>query len=122
MDSATNPGIKTSEFYTMLITNVVAFALAHGWITATTAASATGNATTIGAVLLFVVGNAGYILTRFFLKMRLGVVPTLPTGLATNVAPVSSGPVSPSYGPPSTGPSTSTTANVETTPLPSGVI
>jgi hypothetical protein len=111
MESATNPGYKTSEFYTMLLGNLLGALLASGVITQSQAASATNQLPVIGAIILFVVSTGGYIANRFFLKLKNGPVPTFaPPVPSAGAPPGANAPASPSYAPPSTG--------SEPTPLP----
>jgi hypothetical protein len=107
MESATQRGVFTSEFYTMLLGNVVGALLASGKLTPSEAQSLSGALPTIGAIILMVVSTGGYILSRLLLKLKLGPVPNF---LAPPDAPVSApppgvtnGPTSPTYAPPSTG-------------------
>lgn len=105
MNSALNPGIKTSEFYTMLLGNIVALLMASGKLTPSEGQTLNGALPIIGAIILSVVSSAGYIFSRLMLKMRLGPVPTFDTpDPAANAAPAqATSPASPSYAPPTTG-------------------
>jgi hypothetical protein len=118
MESATAPGIKTSEFYTMLLGNLLGALLASGVITQSQAAAATSQLPMIGAIILFIVSTGGYIANRFFLKLKNGPVPAFTPPVAITAQPVVSGPSAPSYGPPSTG------SSILSPPadLPSGVV
>jgi hypothetical protein len=62
-------GLLTTEFYSMLLANVVAILLSLGVLTPHQAQSVNDAAPQIGAIVLFVVTNASYILTRFGLKL-----------------------------------------------------
>ena len=62
-------GLLTTEFYSMLLANVVAILLSLGILTPHQAQSVNDAAPQIGAIVLFVVTNASYILTRFGLKL-----------------------------------------------------
>lgn len=105
MESATRPGWQTSEFYTMILGNLIGVLLAAHLITPTEASSASNQLPTLGAILLFIVSTAGYIGSRFFLKLRLGPVPQFPTPASSPspAPPAIPSPAAPSYAPASTG-------------------
>ena len=85
MPSAANSGWKTSEFWSMIVCNIVGFLLVKGIITQNEASIVTNQAPVIGALILFVVGNVGYMFTRLALKLRFGPmlhIPPPPTAFA----------------------------------------
>lgn len=84
---------------TMLVSNLIAVALAKGWITASIANSISANVATIGAVIIFLVANAAVIIGNQWHRLRYGPVPALPSPAPI----VFAGQASPSYGPASTG-------------------
>jgi hypothetical protein len=63
------PGYLTTEFYSMLLANGVAILLSLGVLTPHQAQTVNDAAPQIGAIILFIVANASYILTRFGLKL-----------------------------------------------------
>lgn len=102
MKSATQRGFSTSEFWTMILGNIVALLLGSGLITQSQAAAATSQLTTLGSIVLALVSTVAYCIGRNYLKAKLGPLPTVPQALP-DTPPVVNSPPSPSYAPASTG-------------------
>lgn len=106
-------GLLTTEFYSMLLANVVAILLSLGILTPHQAQSVNDAAPQIGAIVLFVVTNASYILTRFGLKL-----PWQKALAATVGVPISA----PAPAPSTTPMGTSSTITTTITPIPGATL
>lgn len=98
MESATHPGWKTSEFWTVILSQIIGVLLATGVITQNVASAAQNSTSLIGGILICAISGVLYIVSRLFLKLHLGPLPQFQDTTRT----ASPGPASP--GPASTGP------------------
>lgn len=88
---------------TVLVSNVIAVLLAHGFITASIANQLTNSAATIGSVIILLVMNGALVIGNQMHRLKYGPVPNLqPAPSTAQLLQYNSAP-SPSYGPPSTG-------------------
>lgn len=101
MQTTTQKGFFTSEFWTMVLANVVGLLLVSGKITQSVAQDINAQAPVIVGAFMCVLSALGYMASRFFLKTKYG--PQQPNTM-TPEAPTPHAPVSPSFAPTSTGP------------------
>lgn len=110
METTNNPGWKTTEFWTVILMNFVALGLASGLITPMEAKVVTDHTSLIASIIIFIVGNGGYLFSRTILKLRYPQAvtprPVAPSGQA----------ISPSYRTNGSTPPDSTAAPSSDTP------